>query len=579
MRTIILSFLLLFCVAVENINSQVTVKPAFLSVSNKYEFTLPQFDVSLPLPANTQFLVPHFSGKNIKLEIDDVTCYYFDLSYLEKPNSLVFYFNLPALKDNENLLSMMIMNLNESELKQRLGNASSRGDWEMIPGLKTKLGKSTSYLSTKPDGDIAECHAISKGEYTYFFALNDNMDKKLKKQYLNIIKNFKEKNQPYLKVRYETRVQNGEFEPKEEKETKVPVKAPEQKGTLTASSFFEWPTLGYGIQIPQGWEYQVEGNPVSEKENHMQLSFDKSFFEDNFMTMSWFRSEELSVTIRSYREIDLPNMIKSQAANTKYTQDVDIIINGIPFQACYYGSKEYGSLDFSFEAEGKYHWVSFSGVSKNTLAQLQEMLSTIKLKNDLPKQTKIFSKDLSSQLNLKELTPLILDQPLSLNENWPEGDLFNCELVDLDIVAKLPGKEGDYMSNIGDLKGKVNNGIIKGVPENSTDKRLAVYSINRLPVTLAISKKEQTIPNEKYILYFKRGWSIYKNAELIHGSISTINGLEWCVCIMRNDALYFSMCTCYVGDYEIMVSTNVKSKEDAFKSVNYLKNVFYKPLF
>lgn len=577
-KSIFLLFLLLFLSA-ESTFAQVTVEPTFISVANKYEFTFPQFDVSIPLPANTQFMVPKLTGKNIKLEIDDITCYYFDLSYLEEPESFPFYFSLPSSKERKDYLMMNIMELSQDEIEKKINDAVSEKECKRISGLNTKLGKTIGYQIIKKDGSVGtEFHFITKEQYSILFTLDGDMDNKFKKGYLEVIKKIYEKKQPYLRVRYETRVKNGEFEPKEENKITLRSEGNKHRGKLTESTFFEWSDLGYGIQLPSEWEYEIEGKMVSTG-NYSKLSLIEPLSADNFMTMCWFRNDELSLIFRSYYAVNPSEMIEQYTEMTKFSQPVEIVVNGMAFKAYYYGSKEYGTLDFCFESKDKNNWVSFSGVTKETLPRVQEILSAIKINNNEFKDSNLAAPDLTTQLILEDLTPIEIDEPLKLDNDWPESgtEMFDCKLTDLNILAKLPGKPKEYLYSIGDSKKTIqNNGIVNGVPENETDKRLMIFSLTGSPMSLSISKKAQTISNEEYIKNFKRGWSMYNNMEFIHGSINQINGLDWNVCVTRNDTMYLILCSSYIGNYEIMVSAYYSSEEDALNSVAYLKNVFYK---
>jgi len=572
MKKMILPFLLLLLVA-GNIYSQTTIEPTFISIKNKYEFTLPQFDVSLPLPANAQFQVPRFSGRDILLEVNDITCYYFHLSYLERTDRFTFLFTV-ASQNADEILRMNIIEQDAAGIIQKIDEAVSNGIVKRIPGIKTKLGETVSYQMEEE----LETHVITKGEYAFAFTLNSQMNKKLKQQYLNIIKKFKEKQQPYLKVRYETKAANGEFKPKKEEVKPIIIKSEENKGKLAGDMFFEWPDLGYGIKIPENWEYQIDGELAPLQDDHVKLLFDKSFLESDFMTMSWFRNDEVSVLFRSYRKINPLDMINNQIKNTKHTQTVDLLVDGIPLKGYFYGSKEFGSLDFCFEAQNAHHWVSFSSVSKNTLALLQELLSTMKIEGiqQTDKKATTAVPDLNTQLKLKDLSPVKIDMPLELTDNWPAEELFDCELIDLGIHIKLPGKESDYLYMTGNSRESIKNGVIKGVPLNDSDKRLSVFSLASSPISCSISKKAPIESNEKYIKDFKRGWSVYKEWEFVHGSIANANELEWRVCITKYADSYTSMLSTDIDGLEIFISITTPSKEEALKCVSYLKNISYR---
>lgn len=577
MKKLFFSLLLLLLIPAKCLLSQGRIEPAFISVANKYEFTLPQFDISIPLPANAQFMVPEFTGKNIKLDVDDVTCYYFDLSYLETPGSFNFYFQLPSANNAKDHLMMNIIGLNKEEVEEKINDAVFKKECKRISGIKTKLGKAISYQVIKKDGSVqTEFHVITKGEYSLLFTLDGNLNKKLKKQYLNIIKSIYEKNQPYLKVRYETRVKNGEFEPKEEKVITTPMG--KHTGELASPTFFEWPELGYGVQIPAGWEYEVESEMVTTG-NHSKLLLKEHLSEDNFMTISWFRNKEFSLILRSYHKVNPSEMVEYYIQMTKYSQPVEIVVDGTAYQASYYGTKEYGTLDFCFEGNGTNHWVSFSSVSKNTLPDIQKILSTMKINNGQSKDVNMVVPDLSAVLELEDLSPVEIDEPLVLNNEWPESEteMFECKLSDLDIITKLPGKPNEYLYTIGDSKKTIEkDGMVYGLPENDTDKRLMLFSLTGSPISLGISKKTQAISHEEYVKNFKRGWSMYNNMEFVHGSVYRINDLDWSVCISRNDTVYLVLCSCYIGEHEIMVSSHYNnSKDDAIKSIAYLKHIYY----
>lgn len=573
MRRIILYFLLSFLLTAESVYSQTTIKPTFFSLKNKYEFTLPQFDVSLPLPPNAGFLVPRFSGKNIKLEMDDVTCYYFDPSYLSNPNSFVFQFALES-QEKKDLLRMHIREVSRSEIEEEVKTKIAEGKYERLKELKTKLGKTCSFRWASKEGQFMESHIVFKEEHAYTFSLIGNMEKGLKDQYLEIIKGFKEKIQPYLKVRYETRVKNGEFEPKEKKP--APPKPKENNGVLTASSFFQWNDYGYGVCVPEDWEYKVDGNLMSTEENRTEVTLEKASLGSYFITMNWFRSDDMALTLRDYSKMDLAEIINGQAKMARYRQDVDIVVDGQRFSACFYGSKEFGNLDFGFESKGKFHWVSFSGVTQATLPLVEQMLSTMKIDNGFSKDMNMIMPSLSAQLKLDDLSPLKLDEPLSMEHDWPKGNLHECLLTGLNVMIKLPGKEGDYVYRIKDSDQPIQGGVIRELPQNDTDRSLTIKPQSLFPLSYSIAKKKHPIPSKKHISALQRGWPAYEHSEFIHGSITHFNGLEWCVCILRSDKTFLNISTCYVGNYEITIYTHSSSKEEAIRSVAALKNVFYK---
>jgi len=329
MKKMILSVLLLLFLIAGDIYSQTTIKSQFLSINNAYEFTLPQFDVCLPMPAKAGFRVPLFSGKNIKLEVDDITRYYFDLSYLKEPNNFSFAFQVSASENNQ-LLYMNILELDKMAMESSIQKLVSKDRIKNIPGFKTKLGKTLSYEWEIKEGRMVETHIITFEKYSFSFTLDKDLDKKIKKHYLNMIRKFREKNQSYLKVKYETQAKNGEFEPKEKK---VIINPENNKGTLGSSVFFEWPDLGYGLSIPADWEYQIEGKISSQEYSHVKLSFDKSFMDSDYMALSWFRNNEVNVTLRSYRKINPLEMINQMAQMTKHSQSVAIVVDNVPLKA------------------------------------------------------------------------------------------------------------------------------------------------------------------------------------------------------------------------------------------------------
>jgi len=220
--------------------------------------------------------------------------------------------------------------------------------------------------------------------------------------------------------------------------------------------------------------------------------------------------------------------------------------------------------------------VSFGGVNKNTVPLIQEIISSMTI--NIPELTSTDKNnpvpDLSAQLQLEDISPVEIDKPVELTDNWPYQDLFDCELTDVGVQLKLPGKENEYMYTIGDTKGQISNGQIKGTPENDTDKRLIIFSLAGTPVSYSISKKEKNTLDEEYIRNFKRGWSVYKEGwEFVYGSMIEANGMEWCVCITRYDSTYTGMFLTFLDGYEVMVSTTTSSKEEALKSISYIRNI------
>lgn len=556
----------------------------YFSYTDKYEFNLPQFDFSIPLPANASFRTPLRSGKNVFLEIGEQTNYYFDLGYLRTRPNFLFEFILPDNMNTSSLIMTILPNPHKysyEEYHKALIPPSLKS--EAIPSLKTKIGNTFSRRILPTDtifnnGTAYEIfdyvHFIHVDDYLFVFSISSLSDAKDIKRYENIIKKATRKNLSHDRIKYETRVKNNYFDKKEKEEiTEEKKKLTDIEGQLNKPTTFCWEQIGFNIKIPTNWHYEVNGRKLNWiSDNTADVSVEGTDMHDHTMMFNWFKSEEQSMLIRFFfDETDLDKLVETQTKTVNYSKAAKLSIDGKSVPVVMHGSEEVGTLEIYFKENNISYWISIYNITKENILSLDEMLSSIKI-NKAEKGNEPYT-PVSNIFKMKDLSPIELNPPINL----PETDLSEAEeyiINPLDMKLYLSGNKEDIMYSKGSKHLKLDGNEINELPDNDTDKRLSVFFIKDIYApSYSISKYSTYIPVEKYIKDMKRTWKNYKNQKIIHASVMNIDGRDWGIFMSESSGIYMGIIICYFDKYQLMITYRANSEEEVKEKISVINTV------
>lgn len=567
---------LIWCISYNPLYAQ--VKYSFFSINEKGEFNLPQFDLSIPLPAKTGFKTPQIPDKKVMFEIDNETIYCFDLDQLDTEKGAgQFIFSIPDSDDN--YLYFQINRISAAAYYKKKREIDNNSANSKIPNLKSKL---PNEIYSFTDGK-SDYYCFHDNGYLFSFRIISSTPKAIKEKYHDIIKNTSTKDLRLARDKYENRIKYGYYDEKDinirtEKDKKH-YEFSNWEGKITQQTTFVWDAFRLQVTIPDGnqWKYRINAEKVvnTDDSDNIKVYMDPLDLYYNPMTMSWFVSDSLTFSIRSYTKtmnVKVADMISYSASMTKYSKSETINVDGIAMPAVLYGSDEIGSIDLYYEADSISYWLSFSGVTSESLPIADKILSSIKidhpqLKNKSPK--KICS-NFTSCFAMKKTSAVELDAPLTIPE-IPLSNTAVCNLVNVGIKLHLSQPANDWYISVGSDRVKMQDGILDAVPINNTDKRLTIYSPSDEGIYYNISKSDDTPMDIKvYTENFKRAWSTYKEITVLHSSVTPINGKLWSFQIYETRGQYMGLFTTNIPNYEILVSITAKSYEEIVKKAGYI---------
>lgn len=576
MKNALLSFYFLISLSTCLHAQQSLENPGFLSVTNKYEFNLPQLGVSLPLPANAGFCVPKLIGDSVFLEIGDQTNYYINISYFDNPEMKPFEFTL----DNEkSRLTVYTRKKREGEedMNQRLQKMS---DWvKILAPLKTKIVDKTISYRVEVETDSADVHIVPCGDYYFLFSLKSSMDSKDKKKYETLIKNFEQRNLSKEKNMYETRIKSGYFDNKKnEKRNPVPsTEFHKMSGVFENPTSVSWEKLNISIDIPQDWKYEINGRQMMWKDkNDVKVEIEGVDMIDNTFMFNSFSNKDIYIYLRYFTKTDegvVASSVKNQAKATKYSKSIETTLDGIPVTAVLYGSKYKGTIAVYFNANGIGYWLSAHLVTKEKLPLINQIFASIKIKGDSlnrldnGKQNKepFSALEMIDSPVSKELdkTPLALKE---INSSM----LFELDIPNIETKLGLPGNVNNYVYEINNMQIDVSNNKIEKLPTNEND-RLSIYS-TKYPLSLLISKGTQITDLGKYTQEIRDSFEDYVGYKILKATVTTINNIEWSVFCYSTNGQYLAMFTTLKDGYQITFTTYCNSEDELHKNASYIQS-------
>ena len=567
----------LICIAAYNL-ATAQVKYSFINLDKKYEFNLPQFDLSIPLPAKAGFRTPQIPDGKAMLEIDYQTIYCFDLDKIGTDRDAGrFVFSVSGSEDY--YLYLQINEMSIGDLEKRKKELSKRATHTQLSDLKIKLGKDLFSVS---DGE-SDFHNLHHKGYLFSFHLSSKMPQKVKNQYLDIIRNVQSKDLRSQRLKYENRVKYGYFERLDinTPEERASRKFPNWEGNVDLQTSFTWDVFHIQTTIPANWKYHVNAEQLIESRDkrHVQVVIDSLYLYYNPMMISWFASDSLTFTIRSYTKaanVNMESMIKQMAASVNYSTTKTINIDGIAMPVTLYGTQEMANIDTYYEANNVTHWLSFSSVTKQTLPLVDEILSSVKIDQPQIKSKKVSQKSytkLSHYFTMKEAEAVQLDSPL-LVPYIDENNLIDCNLPNVGMKLRVLGPEDQWFCSVGNERVKMKNGVIEAAPVNNTDKRLTIYSMRPEGVYYNISKiEDSSVDLKTYAENFKRNFASYKEISVMHASVTTVNDRSWCIFIYKQGEQYMGMFTTVSSGYEMSISATGTNYDEVVKKSGYIRMV------
>ncbi|MBB4037180.1 hypothetical protein GGR21_003095 [Dysgonomonas hofstadii] len=563
---------LLFCIIV---STQAQVKYSFISMKEKYTLNLPQFDMSIPLPAKAGFRTPQISDKKVMFEIDTETVYCFDLDKIgEEEGAGLFSFSVPDC--NEYYLYMEISRLPIASFYKKKRELALQSGIKQLPALKTKLNKETYSISE----NSIDYHYIHHEDFLFSFYMKTEAPEKIKKQYQNIIRNIQSKDLRNQLRKYEDRIKYGYFDKKKDTYDPELYKFLVWEGVREKQSTYTWDVFDIQATIPAGWNYRVNGRQMRESgdESGIRIVMDSLDLYDNPMMMTWFRSDSLTFTIRSYTKasnVNMEDMIKHMASMVSYSVQKTINIDGIAMPVTLYGTEEMATIDTYYEANGITHWLSFGGVTAQTMPLADRILSSIKI--DQPQLKDRASGNVCNTLGgcfgMKKAKPVQLDVPLEI-PYIDESKTMLCMLPNVKMKLRILGPDNQWYCSVGSDRVEMKDGVVEAVPVNNSDKRLTIYSMSPEGVYYNISKLQDSPMDRKtYTENFKRGFSSYKMITVLHASVTSVNGKPWSICIYKQNDQYMGMFVAANSEYEMHIAATGTSYEEIVGKAGYIRLV------
>jgi len=454
-------FLLLFwlILIVCKSESQV-ISPGYISIKNAYEFDLPQLDVSLSLPANTGFVVPVFSGKDVMLEIDDQTVYCFDLAYLDNPETNYFRFSLTG--DDSGYIQLNINRTEKFDKVIEQERVRHRADFvEVLKTMKSGLGESVSYKKHSGGSDY-DIHLFYNEGYQFIFSIRSDI--KDKSSYMKIINGFRKKNLYKERMKYENRIKYGYFD----KESKKPVidinenspKFRKIAGKTDTNKVIELPNQYMSVEIPSNWVYEFEGrNLVSQSDIILVLETSELDMFNNSMIFTWLRGEGMVMICRysskkSRNPANFSNISDGAKQVYSFSGDTKIFIDGIEVPCSYYGSPDNLSIDTWFETENGYYSFSAFNITIDNLPDYDRLFNNIKINSEIQRSKKAIQDKarLLSVIPVKKKKAIELDKLVFTGKG--DIEVFKCKLSTVGATLWLPGKLSAYKYGLNRTFGK-----------------------------------------------------------------------------------------------------------------------------
>jgi len=572
MKRVIMIAALLFCIIV---STQAQVKYSFISMKEKYTFDLPQFNLSIPLPAKAGFRTPQISDKKIMFEIDTETVYCFDIDKIEEEEGAgLFSFSVPDCE--EYYLYMEICKLPIASFYKKKRELALQSGIKQLPALKTKLSKETYSISE----NSIDYHYIHHEDFLFSFYMKTEAPEKIKKQYQNIIRNIQSKDLRNELRKYEDRIKYGYFDKKKDTYDSELYKFSVWEGQRERQTTYTWDVFDIQATIPAGWKYRVNGRQVQESddESGIRIVMDSLDLYDNPMMMTWFTSDSLTFTIRSYTKasnVSMEDMIKQMSSMVSYSVEKKINIDGITMPVTFYGTEELATIDTYYEANGITHWLSFNGITVQTMPLADRILSSIKidqpqLKGRVPEN---ICNTLSQCFEMKNITPVQLDAPLKI-PHIDESKTMVCLLPNVNMKLRILGQGNQWYCSVGSDRVEMKDGVVEAVPVNNSDKRLTIYSMSPEGVYYNISRlQDSSMDMKTYTENFKRGFGSYKMITVLHASVTSVGGRPWSICIYKQNDQYMGMFVAVDSEYEMHIAATGTSYEEVVEKAGYIRLV------
>lgn len=449
--------LFLFLITAINIQSQELLLKGYMSIGEPYNFNLPVFGISIPMPAKTGFVVPKMSGENIALEMDDNVDYYFPEEMLKTKNTFKF-----SLTGNDKSFMMMQMipyakDFDEVYLMEKARH--SPNFVEPLTSIKNAMGKSVSYRSEN-NATKVDAHVFYHQGYMVAFMIQTDDTERAK--YEKLIADLRIKEFRKERIRYENRVKSGYYskskrEPLPDVEPKNEMRDIKEKNKHETR--LDFALEGFSFVLPKDYVYSINARRMIDKGDGTTEVYRTpvDMLEGYFMT--WFRGPQGSFmtrfTSKTKKDVrDHSNMADGAKQVYSYYKDFDLVIDGVKAGATFYGQPDAGTVEMWFENEKGYFSIMLSDVNNNTMDFYDKLLASIKIETQEKRLKYNKNKPLSSMLKLEDLAVENVGKFETSNALSLNFGAFRCDFAKVGATIFLPGKPAEYTWGIDNMWGK-----------------------------------------------------------------------------------------------------------------------------
>lgn len=393
-------FLIIFCfiTAFFSAKGQEAGIPKFFRQTEKVNFNLPQFGLSLSLPPQTGLMVPVVVGRGVSFKLGEETFYFLNTDYLYIERTGTFRF---ALSDDES--SFLQMQIAPASLL----NDMSVSEWvkhtpfynKTISPISTDLGESVSFRSGRYNEEY-DSHVYLKDNYLIIFSLPTNIANK--DEYMQLIYSLKAKDFHHEKIKYETLSQSGYYD-KENINTFVDPVFGYKEGRTTRLTGFEIPMIELSLEMPKNFKFQVEASKIEYINDYtLELQIAEEDAEQQSSISGIFASNDLSFIYRYNKEKNAEYVIEHAMNASNIVDRGNVVIDGIRGKGVLYNSTKGPTLDIYFDTDSVQYWFSFYGIKSSNIAIVDEVVSSIRINNNSPRNGTSVSRPVSSVFRIKE---------------------------------------------------------------------------------------------------------------------------------------------------------------------------------
>lgn len=547
------------------------------TIKAKYdiEFNLPQFDISLVIPANTTFKLPRIIDDDVALEIDKVSYYSFDLKYLDQFSTRIIKF-FESYKDKDPVLileiepynedvSLFVQNNPKKNVRKYYENLQTDKEKASLP-IKSELGISLNRILKDDELSYSE-YSFFKDGYAFNFYLDMDFSEETRARYLEIIGSISEKNLFQKRVQYKNRAKYNFY--KLEKHPKLPAdkeyKFDHYKGKTTRDNIAINTLQQTEIRIPVETEYMITANHVEEVGcDSLLIYVNLNDYINNGQSQETYFMEGFNLFISSLRNVeDIDGYVSQLSDDYQVSKSAVAMVGEDPLYIYYYGAKDQGTLDLYLRTNGlSLLNLRVYGYSKKTKDKILGILGTFRFMGiPLPYLEDAVSLEEGDEV---EFVTIIL----------PDPDIQNAskiEMMDVGVKGMLPGQIADYMVSRMQKVAKMSpTGIL--MKAKPTDRMGMSLYREQSPVLLYLGLSDKPADMDDALKDLVRSWGSNNQISDIEAAGLILNNVRWNVMIYKLGDVYYATAITFAEGCLIALYVNdVKSRQDIMDNLAYIK--------